>query len=408
MKFAIVVHGRFHAFDLAKALLQQGHEVTVFTNYPAWAARKFGLPEHAIRGFWLHLVLYKLLYKFSNSGLRWDTSAFLNHVFGKWVAKQVAKGSFDVVHCFSGVAVELLASRSGRPGDHGRTIHLIVRGSAHIAVQDALLQEEELRSKLKIERPSTTIMERERKEYDTADRIVTLSTFAFNSFVSQGIPPARLALLRLGVDVSRFVATPEMLEARYRRIASGASLRVLWVGTMSLRKGLMDYIEIVKALAGENFEFRFVGTVPGDLRSLASQLSSSVELIPKQPHWELRQQYGWGDVFIFPTIEDGFAVVLAQAAANGLPILATTNCAAPDMIGENTTGWVLPIRSPGAFIERLRWCDRNREAMVTMARRVSEEFVPRTWDDVGRDFTELCQNTIRSVTANSVAQGHPQ
>jgi glycosyltransferase involved in cell wall biosynthesis len=166
---------------------------------------------------------------------------------------------------------------------------------------------------------------------------------------------------------------------------------------MSLRKGLLDYIEIVKALAGENFQFRFVGDIPSDLRSLTQGLSGAVETIPRQRQWELRRQYDWGDVFVFPTIEDGFAVVLSQAAANGLPIIATTNCAAPDMVREDVTGWVLPIRSPLAFVDRLRWCDRNRDALAAMARRISKEFVPRTWDDVARDFEDICQRTIEAM-----------
>jgi glycosyltransferase involved in cell wall biosynthesis len=121
-----------------------------------------------------------------------------------------------------------------------------------------------------------------------------------------------------------------------------------------------------------------------------------VEFLPRQKQWTLRQQYGWADVFVFPTIEDGFAVVLTQAAANGLPILATTNCAAPDMIRENATGWVLPIRSPQLFIERLRWCHQNRPAVATMVRRISKEFVPRTWDNVAQDFENICKDAIQS------------
>lgn len=396
MKFAIVAHGRFHAFDLAKALIQRGHEVTVFTNYPSWAARKFGLPGNAVRGFWLHGVLFRILYKFSNSGLRFDASRFLSPLFGRWVAAQVGKGAYDVVHSFSGIAVELLATRPARARQRGRAIHLVVRGSAHIVVQDALLREEELRSKQRIERPSRAIVEREKIEYRDADRIITLSTFAYESFLQQGIPKEKLACLPLGVNVKDFRATAEVLEARRRRISSGAPLRVLWVGTMSLRKGLLDYIEIVKALAGPKFQFRFVGDVPGDLTSLRAELPA-VEFIERQRQWDLRKQYDWGDVFIFPTIEDGFAVVLTQAAANGLPILATTNCAGPDMLRENATGWVLPIRSPQAFVERLRWCDENRDALAAMARRISEEFVPRTWDDVARDFEEICRSTTQSL-----------
>lgn len=399
MKFAIVAHGRFHAFDLAKALIKRGHQVTVFTNYPAWAAKKFGLPGNSVRGFWLHGVLFRMLYRFSNSGLRWDISSFLSPLFGRWIAAAIVKERYDVVHSFSGIALELLTTRPAKAIDGGRAVHLVVRGSAHIAVQDTLLREEEARSQRRIERPSAKIVERETKEYNLADRVITLSTFAYRSFVDRGIPEQRLALLPLGVSVEDFRATKEVAEARRLRILSGSPLRVLWIGTMSLRKGLLDYVEIVKALAGPKYQFRFVGDVPADLSSLIAEVSDVVELIPRQRQWNLRRQYDWGDVFVFPTIEDGFAVVLAQAAANGLPILATTNCAGPDVIRDNTTGWVLPIRSPQAFIDRLLWCDRNRDDLAEMARRIDREFIPRTWDDVAGDFEAICRNTIQSFRA---------
>jgi glycosyltransferase involved in cell wall biosynthesis len=402
MKIALVAHGRFHAFDLAKALIRSGHDVTVYTNYPVWATRKFGLPDRIVRGFWPHGVLNRVLYKFSNSGLRWDTSGFLNPVFGRWVAAQIARRSYDVIHSFSGIAVELLEHRAYDPANH-RAAHLVVRGSAHIEVQDALLHEEELRSHQRIERPCRTVIEREKREYQLADRIVTLSTFAYRSFLDNGIPKEKVALLPLGVDVSAFRATEEALEARCRRLGSGAPLRVLWVGTMSLQKGLLDYLEIVRALAGPNFQFRFVGDTPQNTKSLVSQVAHLLEFVPRQRQWNLRQQYEWGDVFVFPTIQDGFAAVLAQANANGLPILTTTNCAGPDMIQENAAGWVLPIRSPEAFVERLRWCDRNRGAVVEMVRRIRGEFVPRTWDNVARDFERVCTDAIQSLNGAGAA-----
>jgi glycosyltransferase involved in cell wall biosynthesis len=163
---------------------------------------------------------------------------------------------------------------------------------------------------------------------------------------------------------------------------------------MSLRKGILDYVEIVKALAGDHFQFRFVGDVPPAVASLAARIQDQVELIERQRQWKLREQYNWGDVFIFPTIEDGFAVVLAQAAANGLPLLTTTNCAGPDMIQEGRTGWVLPIRAPHEFVDRLRWCDRNREALANMVALAHQEFEPRSWDDVARDFEQCCTHAI--------------
>ena len=397
MKIAIVVHGRFHAFDLALSLLKRGHEVAVFTNYPVWAAKQFGLPAQAVRGFWPHGVLYRLIYKFSNGGLRFDTSSFLNPWFGRWAARQIARGDYDIVHSFSGIASKLLEDYRSTRQSQGGPAHLLMRGSAHIEIQDELLREEELRAKRRIERPARSIIEREKREYRLADKVVVLSTFAYRSFVDRGISEEKLAMLPLGVNVDHFRASDEALEARLRRITSGAPLRVLWVGTMSLRKGLLDYLEMTKALGGSRFQFRFVGGLPVELDLPIDGFRDAVELIPRQRQWDLPQQYEWGDVFVFPTIEDGFAVVLAQAAANGLPILATTNCAAPDMVRDGLNGWVLPIRSPEAFIERLRWCDANRAALAAMARDASERFHPRTWDDVAADFEEVCQRTLRQL-----------
>ena len=61
MKIAIVVHGRFHAFDLARALSERGHQVTLFTNYPQWAARRFGLGKVEVRSFWAHGIASRLV-----------------------------------------------------------------------------------------------------------------------------------------------------------------------------------------------------------------------------------------------------------------------------------------------------------------------------------------------------------
>jgi glycosyltransferase involved in cell wall biosynthesis len=93
---------------------------------------------------------------------------------------------------------------------------------------------------------------------------------------------------------------------------------------------------------------------------------------------------------VFPTIEDGYAQVLAQAAASGLPILTTTNCSGPDLVREGENGWVFPIRSPEAVIERLLWCGTHRAELAAMTRRVYDEFRPREWSETATEFEELC------------------
>ena len=98
--------------------------------------------------------------------------------------------------------------------------------------------------------------------------------------------------------------------------------------------------------------------------------------------------------FPFPTLEDGFAVVLAQAYANALPIITTTNCAGPDMIRHGQSGWVLPIRRSDLFIEQLLWCDANRDRLAEVVRRLYDTWQARDWNDVAADFERIVSNVV--------------
>src|SRR5207249_4514068 len=219
-------HGRFHAFDLARGLLGRGHEVSVFTNYPIWVTRRFGLPKETVRSFWPHGVLSRGVEKIFKETGRQTLSPFLHRMFGSWAATEVRSKTWDLIHTFSGVAEEILQHRNPN------TIHFIVRGSSHIRTQDDILRDEEARCGQRIERPIDWMIAREQREYELCDRIVVLSTFAYKSFVAQGTNPEKLILVPLGVDTARFRASAEDVERRRHRILNGEPLTVLFTGNL--------------------------------------------------------------------------------------------------------------------------------------------------------------------------------
>lgn len=385
LKIAIVVHGRFHAFDLARALIERGHDVTLFTNYPKWAVARFDISQDHVRSFWVHGVLSRLAGSLRDKLKFPYPEAGLHRLFGRWAAKELAKESWDVIHCWSGVSEEILQSTNG-----SETFTLLMRGSAHIRTQARLLEEEEHRTGTSLDRPSEWMIAREEREYKLADKISVLSNFAYHSFVAECLSEHKLCLLPLGAKLEAFRPSPDVVQARCKRIRAGDPLRVLYVGALSFRKGTWDMIEILDSLRHDRFEFRMVGPMTREVANSMDSVREWVEFIPKQPQHELPKWYDWGDVFVFPTIEDGYAQVLAQAYASGLPILTTTNCSGPDLIREGETGWLLPIRCPDGFIKRLKWCDAHREELAEMVRRIYHEFQPRDWTDVAKDFEELC------------------
>lgn len=387
LRIDIAVHGRFYAFHLARHLIAHGHDVRVLTNYPKFVARRFGLPADCVKSFVWHGLLSRLIHKLKKSVPLPDMEAQIHRAFGRWVVKKVRKDA-DVVHIFSGVAEELILALRKVPKC---PLVTVVRGSAHIKTQLELLREEEIRCGFPVEHPSDWMVAREEREYALADKIVVLSSFAQNSFEQQGVGLEKLWLIPLGVDVSRF--RPQDGAARGERILSGAPLHVLMVGSFTARKGGLDFIEVARKLKGVA-RFRFVGDTPDGDSMLRQQAEGLVEFVPRVPEFDLPAQYEWGDIFCFPTIEDGYAVVLAQAQAAGLPILTTTNCSGPDLVEAGQTGWVLPIRSPVSFVRQLKWCDAHRAALAEMANAICASPKLRDWGAVAEDFVEHVRAAI--------------
>ena len=383
MKIALVTPGRFHAFDLAAALIRRGHDVTVFTNTPAFVARRFGLDPARVRTFTLHGAASRATAAVGSSHLSAFYEPIACSAFGRWSARMLARESWDVIHCWSGVSEEVLASPAA-----SRALTLLMRGSSHIRTQRRLLDEESDRAGQPLDKPSDWMVARELREYSRVDRIAVLSTFAHQSFLDEGVPASRLRLLGLGVDVAAFRAPKDVSEARRQRIRSGQPLRVLYVGAVSYRKGLLDLSRAASALAGE-CAFTIVGKVLPEAEREIASLAGKVDVRGKVAHGDLPAVYQEADLFLFPTIEDGFGLVLAQAKAAALPVLTTAHSAGTDLIAEGQDGWILPIRRPDAIIERLRWCHDRREEVARMVG-ASATVPSRDWSDVAADFEGVC------------------
>ncbi len=384
LKIAIVVHGRFHAFDLARALIDRGHIVTLFTNYPKWAVKRFGLCSQNVQSCWLHGVFSRVAVNLYQCRLLSFREDLFNVSFARWAHSKLRMESWDVVYVWSGIAEEILKSNTIRA-----KTKLLVRGSSHISFQKRLLKEEEIRSSFAQESPGEWIVSREEREYELADAIVVLSSFSYQSFVSQGVAEERLRLLRSATRVELFRPPYGVILDRCQRINSGAPVRVITVGTFSFRKGSYDLAAVAQALGTKDFQFRFVGTIAPEASRLAKDLKSLIRFVPRQPQWKLPYYYSWADLFLNPTVEDGFQAVLAQAEASALPVITTPNGGGCDLVREGENGWIVPIRDPQAIIQRMEWCSTHRDQLAGMVKHTYQNFRPRDWIDMAADFESI-------------------
>lgn len=259
--------------------------------------------------------------------------------------------------------------------------------NSHVLVQREILREEHERLLLPLRGFHEREVARRVREYELADAIVCPSSFARQSFIDQGFPPERVRTVSFGVD------RPSQMESGDR---PRDSFRVLFVGQINLRKGVRYLLEAFKKLRHPKKELWIVGPKTEQSGIDDISLPEETRFLGVLKGAELENAYQSCHVFVLPTLEEGQALVLGEALAHGLPVIATVNSGASDLFAEGTAGFLVPIRSPESITAKLQLLADDRSLLKEMSARMRQKDRRlRSWEDAGRDLVGTLQELVR-------------
>ncbi|HEY2573149.1 MAG TPA: glycosyltransferase family 4 protein [Verrucomicrobiaceae bacterium] len=178
-------------------------------------------------------------------------------------------------------------------------------------------------------------------EYDLADVLLMPSIKSKETFLAAGLPEAKLHYVGRGADLERYHPAPH----------PPAKFRAIFVGALIRRKGVHHLLAAWRQCAFPDGELVLVGTLHDELKPALAELATpSVKLagFSSSVADELRQ----ASVFVFPSECEGFAKVTIEAAACGLPLIATHESG--DAMVDGETGWKIPANDPDAIAAALR------------------------------------------------------
>jgi len=268
---------------------------------------------------------------------------------------------------------------------------IVERGSAHIEWQRAILQSEAERTGLPTEIPDPRTVERELAEYETADYIAVPSRFVAGTFAQQGIKPDRLIINPYGVDLGRFAA-----QARGK---NNQGLRVIHVGQVSVRKGVHYLVPAVEKVNGATLTL--VGAVQPGMESLVRR--SCTRIVGPVPGAELPSFYAAADVFCLMSIEEGLALVILQAMSMGLPVIATPNTGAEEVITDGKEGFIVEAGDSETVTLRLQWLADHEDQRIEMGRRARAKVAGGfSWADYGARARVAYQSILEERNLNRV------
>lgn len=225
-------------------------------------------------------------------------------------------------------------------------------------------------------------------EWHTASAVLVNSEWSRQALIRQGVPADKLIVVPCAYEAPVRDAEPQRREG---------PLRVLWVGSVILRKGIQYLMEAARLLDARRFQIRVVGPI-GISDAAVATAPGNLRFDGPVPRTRLAQVYREADVFVFPTLSDGFGITQLEAMSHGLPVIATPNCGA--VVTHESDGMIVPARDARRLAEALARFESDRDLLLACSRNALEKVEQFSIEKVTQKMLGIV-GTMRSHVART-------
>lgn len=203
----------------------------------------------------------------------------------------------------------------------------------------------------------------ESKFIKCADYIITVSETTRKQLHDLGLANENIAIIPPGLD-----------KADISNKVFPDKFTMLYVGTIEKRKGLIDVIRALNDLIGYDYKLNVVGLIKeeeyfDEISQLINDqnLNERVIFLGRLSDDELIEQYRHASIFIFPSYWEGYGMVVAEALAWGLPVIASKISAFEELITDGREGYFFKAGDPDDISSKLKFILDNREILKELS-----------------------------------------
>lgn len=277
------------------------------------------------------------------------------------------------------------------------TLSVVEAVNTHARFQERVLKEEH--QDLGLDCPGFPDYEQRRRcqEYEEADAIVCPSRAVKRSFVVEGISAKNIWVVPYGFP------TPAAPQKPLEAASNKDRFTVLYVGSLSVRKGVRYLIEGFQRLQHPRKRLILVGptTKPSGIDDLS--LGPEIECTGVLKGEALAARYREADVFVQPSLEEGLSLVLGEALAQGLPIVATRESGVEELFDDGVCGFHMDARSPSAITDSLEQLADNPDLRFSLREQaLRQASALGGWEQSGENLV----HALRDILALKSKQSH--
>jgi glycosyltransferase involved in cell wall biosynthesis len=212
-------------------------------------------------------------------------------------------------------------------------------------------------------------LSRLKEEPFAADYCVVASSFSRKSLENEGVGSEKIIDLPLGADLKRF-----WFKVRVKK----DYFQILFVGGVGQRKGIKYLLDAVKKISSDRIKLKIIGPVMGSGKAFKSY-STYYDYLGKLDQDEIVRVMHESDCLVLPSLFEGFGLVIPEAMATGIPVIASTRTAAPEIIRQGVDGFVLEPEDVDGLVEKIEWLASNKEKAVEMGKNAAERANEFSW-----------------------------
>lgn len=221
---------------------------------------------------------------------------------------------------------------------------------------------------------------RKDEELRLADHIFVASQFTAKTLNSY---PGTLA----PIEVIPYGFPPVGKVRDYSSALGSRPLKLLFVGGLSQRKGIADLFAVVETLK-HHVELTVVGHKSSNSCSALDAALAKHNWIPSLPHQDVLKLMQASDVLVFPSLFEGFGLVITEAMSQGTPVITTERTAGPDLIEDGHNGWLIEAGSTQMLQAAIKNILSQPEVVRKAGLLAMETARQRPWQVYGRELAE--------------------
>lgn len=226
---------------------------------------------------------------------------------------------------------------------------------------------------------------RKDEELALADHIFVASSFTKKTLESYPSQLAPITVIPYGF--------PEPYLKRQYELIKDRPLKLLFVGGLSQRKGIANVLEAVEVLGG-NVQLTVIGRKAVEDCIPLNEGLKKHRYIPSLPHHEVLREMREHDILLFPSLFEGFGLVITEAMSQGTPVITTDRTVGPDLIEDGKDGWLIPAGSTRDLIDCIERILAQPECVVVAGMAAINKAAQRPWSKYGSELADAIKCNI--------------